>query len=279
MQAQSYERKVELVKKFGDDPELLKAALGQLSTRSNEAALPDNPMSFEEVADDYKNFRRSNIRTGRSRRTGKKAKEITQRTYEEEIPRIELWKQHFGAQMFHEIQPRHIKEVAEWLDYLPSRMKQSGITVEDAIKVAKQKSGSKIPASTYNKWATALRGILQRAIDLGATDVDLKDSIECYDAKSNRDIERKPYSVDDMKMMFPGSTYGKNFGNQSENIPNSAKFWLPLVGAFTGCRVEEIAQLTVSDVKTDGSALPGGSTYLVGDNRHPPLMTKSQKAH
>ena len=184
---------------------------------------------------------------------GKKAKEISQRTYEEELPRIELWKTHFGNQMFHDIQPHHIKEVAEWLDYFPSRMSQKGIDFQQAISTAQLKSGDMIPASTYNKWATVLRGILERAKDIGATDVDLKNSIECYNAKINRDTERKPFSEEDLQRIFSGSTYGQHFGNKSKAVPMEAKFWLPLVAVFTGCRVEEIAQLKVSDVRTDAT--------------------------
>jgi len=253
LQAQSHDKKLELINKFGNDPELLKAALGQLSTSlPPQIALPSNPMTFSEVADDYKGFRESNIRTGRKRRTGKKANDIAQLTYDEELPRIDLWQQHFDGQMVHEIQPRHIKEISEWLDYLPSRMKQKGISVSDAIAIAKRKKGEKIPASTYNKWATALRGLLQRAKDLGSTELDLKDSIECYDAKVNQDTTRLPFSDIDLNIIFPGPDYGKKyFGNRAGSVPQSAKFWLPLVAAFSGCRIEEIAQLTVSDVKHD----------------------------
>lgn len=250
LQAQSHERKMELVKEFSHDPEGLKAALGHTPS-SMSADVASNPLTFNQVADNYKEFRKSNIRTGRSRRAGKKAKEISLRTYEEELPRVELWKSCFNDQMFHEILPHQIKEVAEWLDYLPSRMSQKGISVEEAIAIAKLKSGEMIPASTYNKWATVLRGILQRGKDIGASNLDLKNSIECYDAKVNRDTERKPFSTEDLQKIFPGKEYGEHFGNKSKLVSMEAKFWLPLIAVLTGCRVEEIAQLTVSDLKTD----------------------------
>lgn len=251
LQAQSQAEKAELVKKFGDDPEGLKAALAQKITGSSSGSAPANPMTFNEVAEDYKQFRQSNIRKGRSRRVGKKVKEISSRTYEDELPKINLWKSYFGNQLIHEIHSHHIKEAAEWLDYLPSRMSQKGISVEEAIATAKLKSEEMIPASTYNKWAIVLRGILQRAKDLGATTEDLKNSIECYDAKANRDTERKPFTTEDLQKIFPGNAYGQNFGRKSTMVPMVAKFWLPLIAVFTGCRVEEIAQLMTDDVRND----------------------------
>ncbi|WP_345793047.1 site-specific integrase [Thauera sp. JM12B12] len=60
-------------------------------------------------------------------------------------------------------------------------------------------------------------------------------------------IDENPYhrfQLDDLKALFESDEYRYGtFGTQSE-------FWLPLLGLFTGARLNELCQLTVSDIGT-----------------------------
>jgi len=260
LQAESYERKLDLINKFGDEPELLKAALNQLSPVVSPVHV-DRVMTIEELADNYISYRKTQIRTSGNHKEG-----ITERTFKEELPRVAFWTSAFAGKSLHELGRGDIVDVADWLNYLPSRLTQRKLSNTQAIEVAKvnmAKGENRLAASTYNKWAIALRGMLHRAFKLGATDVDLRVFIECYDAKNRRESEVQPFSPADLKKIFPGSNYGDKFLKASKLVSLEARFWLPLVGVFSGCRLEEMAQLTVADVKKDG---PTGIQYLVITN-------------
>lgn len=83
--------------------------------------------------------------------------------------------------------------------------------------------------------------------------------------------EREPFSASDIKQIFNSAYYEKPSDNYSW------KFWLPLMGLFTGCRVNEIAQLRVIDVfeENDIYALDitekAGSLKNISSNRVVPL--------
>ena len=67
------------------------------------------------------------------------------------------------------------------------------------------------------------------------------------------DKQREAFTVNDLKKMFVESEY---FGQDKWGKANHPHFfWIPLLGLFTGARLEEIAQLYVKDVKViDGVA-------------------------
>jgi len=260
LQAESHERRLDLVNKFGREPELLKAALDQLSPAVASVQV-DRVMTIEELADNYISYRRTLIKT-----PGNKKGSITERTFKEELPRVAFWISAFAGKSLHELRRGDIVDVADWLKYLPSRFTLRKLSNSQAIEIAKEnmaKGEGRLAVSTYNKWAIPLRGMLRRAFKLGATEVDLEVFIECYDAKDKQESDVQPFSITDLKKIFPGSNYGEKFLKASKLVSAEAKFWLPLVGLFSGCRLEEMAQLTVADVKKDQSM---GIQYLVVTN-------------
>jgi integrase len=68
------------------------------------------------------------------------------------------------------------------------------------------------------------------------------------EGKKNLNRSRLPFDADDVRMIF-GSGYPARSAN--------ADYWLPILAYFTGCRQEELAQLTVGAVKKHE-----GVTYL-----------------
>lgn len=57
--------------------------------------------------------------------------------------------------------------------------------------------------------------------------------------------QRKPFSSDDIQRLLTGDIYVE--GNRAERF----KFWLPLLGLFTGARLGELAQLQPADVRQE----------------------------
>ena len=57
---------------------------------------------------------------------------------------------------------------------------------------------------------------------------------------------RSAFTDDELYKLFNSSNYLR------DNHRSAAKHWAPLIGLYTGARVEEIAQLSLSDIKVDG---------------------------
>jgi len=61
------------------------------------------------------------------------------------------------------------------------------------------------------------------------------------------DEERDPFTVEDLQLIFSSERY------TTDTHTHPYCFWLPVLGLYTGCRIEELCQLYVEDVKqTDG---------------------------
>jgi integrase len=66
---------------------------------------------------------------------------------------------------------------------------------------------------------------------------------------------RKPFSIEDLKSIFASPVFTQ--ADRPTGGAGEAAYWLPLLGLFTGARLNEIGQLRVSDVKTED-----GVTFL-----------------
>lgn len=63
-------------------------------------------------------------------------------------------------------------------------------------------------------------------------------------------LDRLPYDVEDLNRIFATAIYteGKRFAAGA----GDAQFWMPLIALFAGARLEEIGQLLVEDIRTEG---------------------------
>ncbi len=59
---------------------------------------------------------------------------------------------------------------------------------------------------------------------------------------------RRPYYVEELQQLFNSKLYTN--GYRPEGQTREALYWAPLLGAFAGPRIEELAQLMVGDVRT-----------------------------
>ena len=62
--------------------------------------------------------------------------------------------------------------------------------------------------------------------------------------------DRMPFTVDDLHKMFSSDIYIKQ--SRPKGGGGGASYWIPVIGLYTGMRLEEIGQLLVSDIKRDG---------------------------
>jgi integrase len=98
------------------------------------------------------------------------------------------------------------------------------------------------PASV-TKGLGAIRSVLAWAVGQGYLDVNPADGIRHAGARSAEQRSRRlPYDADDLKRIF------------SVKRKPGVDTWLPLLGLWTGARLEELGGLRVEDVKDDAGA-------------------------
>lgn len=61
--------------------------------------------------------------------------------------------------------------------------------------------------------------------------------------------EESPYTIAELQLIFSSPVFTE--GYRPEKGKGEAAFWLPLIGLYTGCRLNEGAQLYTADVGTD----------------------------
>ncbi len=126
-------------------------------------------------------------------------------------------------------------------------------TVPQILAATKGSEGSRLSAGTVNKQLTAIKTLLSWCSRNGYVENNVATGLS-VPVSRNKDAGRRPYSVDDMRTLLSG------LDEYSDREPS--KFWLPLLAAFTGARLEELGQLRVGDVRRrDGIDYVDISTY------------------
>ena len=108
-------------------------------------------------------------------------------------------------------------------------------------------SGS--PETALKKLAL-LRTILQTAVDNNKLPSNPSDRVKVPMPKV-RQKPRVPYELEDLKAIFKSEVFTSEV--RPEGGKGEAAFWIPLIGLWTGARLEEIGKLLVTDVKTENS--------------------------
>ncbi|ASJ25979.1 phage integrase SAM-like domain-containing protein [Laribacter hongkongensis] len=144
------------------------------------------------------------------------------------------------------------KTLAEWRLYVDRFLEQNpAVTVEQTEKshvvgfkdwlVAKQYS-----SATVEKHLTAIKRLLGWALDNDIISRNPASGVRVAKA-ANAAPGRQPYSLEDLNAIFGMPIFRK--AERPKAGRGEAAFWLPLLGLFTGARLEELGQLLCSDVR------------------------------
>ena len=125
------------------------------------------------------------------------------------------------------------------------------------------------PVRTFFSWAISSEGLID-VNPAQAVKVTLK-----QDKKTGR--VRRPFEADEVKRLFScplfqGCKSKSRRHVSGDHIYRDAKYWLPILGYYTGCRLGELVQIAIEDVVVNDihpyldineKALVGGSTKSV----------------
>ena len=261
-------------------------------TPEDQSSLPETVATFTEAADLY---------IERLKNQGRKGKKLSQRTLLSYEGRLIFWAEYFEDRCVHDITLRELGEVQDWLPWLMPNYKKrknkagNPISTAQAISVAKKAraAGTRATGQTqravtvaggptgrtaeqsrhYNdhisektlaEYLGQLKGVLEFCHSRGFTTSNMAVHVEIPNTKNASAIDRLPFSKDDLSKIFPGNDYSIDFGKTQSGVDRDCKFWFPLLAVFTGARLEEIAQLKTTDIKTCPDT---NIAYMMIDNK------------
>lgn len=153
------------------------------------------------------------------------------------------------------------REFKKVLSSLPAnvhkRKAYKNLKAADAARKAAKEGLPPMSAQTVNKRLTTVGGCFKWA--MAHYDEATVNPVEGLPIRTNRSPrdDRAPFTIDELNTLFQAHVYT---GCASERqwfllgqliLRDSAKFWVPLIGLYSGMRLGEIIQLQVEDIKTE----------------------------
>jgi integrase len=120
-----------------------------------------------------------------------------------------------------------------------------------------QPDAQRITSGSVNRYLQDIRVLFNYALANGKLTENPADGVNAITPKNRQ--PRLPYSDDDLKILFGCDIYqGKPTWN--------ARYWIPLIGLFTGARLEEIAHMHLDDIVRE-SGIDAFRIDTIGDDQ------------
>lgn len=103
----------------------------------------------------------------------------------------------------------------------------------------------KLSVSRVNLYIGFINSVFLHGMRAGYMQINPTGALKLKDKRKKHTL-RDSFEIDELKLMFESTFY------QADGFDSAYKFWVPLLALFTGCRMEEICQLRVSQVIQEG---------------------------
>jgi integrase len=182
-----------------------------------------------------------------------KAKKRSASAIREFAHAIARFKELHGDVAITQITRRHVREFREALQLIPKRRagKFKEATLPELVEWTRQHPEAEpISPATVNKLLGGVQAVLVWARDNGM----IPDEMPWADPFSNMRLEeprssREPWGPSELQLLFGSPVFTQEMRPVAGR--GEAAFWLPLLALYTGARLNELAPLTVRDVKCD----------------------------
>lgn len=172
----------------------------------------------------------------------------TERTKQEFIPKLNFFCELITNIPIGTISKQHIREVKSIIEKLPTGYgaNYKKHSLED-IKKGIVPLEKRIAPTTLNKYYGIINSFLiWLQTNYDDITVDLSKILR-VNSPSSTARQRENFSSDDLKKIFTSQEY------KEKSFNADYKYWVPLIGYYTGMRLEEICQLYLSDIQQEES--------------------------
>ncbi|MGB3222542.1 MAG: tyrosine-type recombinase/integrase [Desulforhopalus sp.] len=175
-----------------------------------------------------------------------KAESWTEKTKAENLSIFALFVRVMGDMDIEKIDRKLMSGYKDTLMKLPPNLNKSPIyrdmRIEDIIA---SKPAKTLTVSTLNKYIRRLSGLFNYAVKNGYVLTNPAEGMQIKTQK-RADQEREAYTAEDLHKLFGSKEYTDGTHRQSYG------FWTPLIALYSGCRLEEICQLHLEDIRQEG---------------------------
>lgn len=195
----------------------------------------------------------------------------------------EVIRSHFGDTFQVDgMKARDIEAFLSFTTRLPThlRKKYPKLSIADAIAAAEREGQTPISERTRADYERELRRFVRWCRRHELMTGDPFELVEPTRSKDGRRKHRTAYEIEDLRALFNAPLYTGcrndeyGFNRPGPNRPRRGRFWLPLLGLFTGARAGELCQLRVQDVR----ATEAGTPYLSIRNDEEWMSVKTRNA-
>nr|WP_294534861.1 site-specific integrase [uncultured Rhodoblastus sp.] len=138
----------------------------------------------------------------------------------------------------------------------PNAVKRYGnISGKAVVERAKAEGLAPMSPTTVNLHLVVLSALFNWAENEGIISKNPARGLRVVDPVRKKD-KRKPFSTEQLTGIFSAPLFRgcvddeAGYASPGENHPRRGRFWVPLIGLFSGMRLNEICQLDVADVRT-----------------------------
>jgi integrase len=149
------------------------------------------------------------------------------------------------------------REIMDTLRWLPpnSTKRYPNLTAREiAQKTRDAGKASGLSPATVNGYMTKLSALLTWAVNEGFIDRNPAKGLGVVDT-TNRKDKRQPFTPKQLQAIFTAPLYtgcqddDYGYAKPGDARPRRGRFWVPLIGLFSGMRLNEICQINTEDVR------------------------------
>ncbi len=205
----------------------------------------------------------------------------------EQASKVSRWheviRSHFGDTFqVDEMKARDVEAFLRSTARLPTnrRKKYPELSLAEAVTAAEQDGQLPISERVRADYERELRRFVRWCRRHELMTSDPFELIEPTRSKDGKRKHRTAYEIEDLRALFNSPLYTGcrndeyGFNRPGPNRPKRGRFWLPLLGLFTGARAGELCQLRAQDVR----ATDAGTPYLSICNDEEWMSVKTRNA-
>jgi integrase len=163
------------------------------------------------------------------------------------------------------IEPDSVERYLRLLERFPAnrtKMSYAKLSPTEIADQAEKNGNKKLSYRTRQHYTRELRRFVKwcrRRRFLLDDPMDLMPKQRRYNGDQT---DREYYTVEELKIIFNAPLYTgcrddeHNFNKPGDNHPRRGRFWVPLLGLYTGAREGELCQLRVADVRETSAGTP-----------------------
>jgi integrase len=160
---------------------------------------------------------------------------------------LKLFEQAVENAGFDQVRFPEMRRFKETLLKLPTNFNKHAIFKNASLhEVAEIDHPRTLSRNTLNKYLSRISSLFNWALRHGYTNFNYAQGL-ALKREMDPSEERSPFSHDELSGLFSSEIY------RQRRFQHSYQYWVPLIGLYTGARIEEICQLEISDIRQDSA--------------------------